>query len=60
MARPVTIAPVIYALIRYTMNAQSVMMTDVADKLGIGTSYLSDKSIYRTFSKFGYGGCYCG
>ncbi len=42
MARPVTISPVNFALIRHTMKQQSVLAADLAEQLGISASYLSE------------------
>ena len=42
MAKPVTIAPVNYALIRHVLKSRDMMIGELSEKLGISISYLSD------------------
>ena len=42
MARPVTIAPVNFALIRHVMKARNLMLTELAERLDLSISYLSE------------------
>ncbi len=52
MAKPVTIAPVNYALIRHVLKSRDMMIGELAEKLEISISYLSDMLSGRIFYLF--------
>ena len=52
MAKPVTIAPVNYALIRHVLKSRSMMISELSEKLEISISYLSDMLSGRIFYLF--------
>ena len=52
MAKPVTIAPVNYALIRHVLKSRGMMIGELSKKLDISISYLSDMLSGRIFYLF--------
>ena len=52
MAKPVTIAPVNYALIRHVLKSRNMMIGELSEQLEISISYLSDLLSGRIFYLF--------